>query len=72
MSSPVIQGLQASGFSHEQALGVINRLIDQQAYTIAVDEMFRLSAWLFIALIALVWLVKPARNAGPVDAGGAH
>ncbi|MDE2129786.1 MAG: DHA2 family efflux MFS transporter permease subunit [Betaproteobacteria bacterium] len=72
VSSPVIQGLQASGFSHEQALGVINRLIDQQAYTIAVDEMFRLSAWLFIALIALVWLVKPARHAGPVDAGGAH
>jgi DHA2 family multidrug resistance protein len=37
-----------------------------------VDEMFRLSAWLFLALIVLVWLVKPARNGVKVDASAAH
>ncbi len=74
VSGPLIQGMQAQGFSHEQALGLINRLIDQQAYTIAVDEMFRLSSWMFIAMIALVWLIKPKRGvAGGADAAaGAH
>ncbi|MBW4049546.1 MAG: hypothetical protein HIU89_16995, partial [Proteobacteria bacterium] len=50
-----------------------NRLIDQQAYTISVDEMFRLSAWLFLAMIVLVWLVKPSpRSAANADAAGVH
>ena len=38
VTTPVIHGMQAQGFSYEQALGVINRLLDQQAYTIAFGE----------------------------------
>ena len=71
ISTPVLQGMQQGGFSHQQALGLIDGLITQQAYTISVDEMFRLSAWLFVALTLLVWLVKPVQG-GAVDAGGAH
>ncbi|CDW92867.1 MULTISPECIES: DHA2 family efflux MFS transporter permease subunit [unclassified Thiomonas] len=70
---PVLHGMQSQGFSYEQALGVINRLIDQQAYTLAVDDMFRLSAWLFVAMIALVWFIKPSKSsAGGEAAAGAH
>ncbi|MEW6561503.1 MAG: DHA2 family efflux MFS transporter permease subunit [Pseudomonadota bacterium] len=73
VAEPILHGMQAQGFSHEQALAVINRLVNQQAYTIAVDDMFRLSAWLFIALIALVWLIKPSKsNASSDAAAGAH
>lgn len=73
IASPVIQGMQAQGFSYEQALGVINRLIDQQAYTLAVDDMFRLSAWLFVAMVPLVWLIKTSKSsAGSDAAAGAH
>lgn len=74
VATPVIQGLQAQGFSLEQTLGVINRLVDQQAYTLAVDDMFRLSAWLFLAMIALVWFIRPVKggNAGGEAAAGAH
>jgi DHA2 family multidrug resistance protein len=71
VASPVIQGMQAQGFSYEQALGVINRLIDQQAYTLAVDDMFRLSAWLFLAMIALVWFIKPSKGSAGGDAAAA-
>jgi len=60
------------GLNHQQALGLIDRLVQQQSYTIAVDEMFRLSAWLFLALIVLVWLVKPTHNGAKVDASAAH
>ncbi len=61
------------GLNPEQAAAQINRLIDQQAFTRGVDDVFLLSAWLFLAMVPLVWLAKPVRRAGEVmDAGGAH
>jgi len=63
--------LQASGYSTEQASAAVTRLIDQQAYTMAVTDLFFLSSVLFLLLIGLVWLTKP-RPGAAVDAGGAH
>ena len=63
--------LTASGLSHEQALANINRTIDQQAYTMAVTDVFYLSSLLFFVLIALVWFAKP-KAGGPGGGGGAH
>ncbi len=65
--------LDAAGLSPEQAGALINRLVDQQAYTMAATDLFRISALLFLGLIAAVWLTRPQRGpaAGP-DAGGAH
>jgi DHA2 family multidrug resistance protein len=63
--------LGASGFDHAQSLAMINRMIDQQAYTLAVDDLFFLSGMLFIVLLVFVWATKPAKNVA-VDAGGAH
>jgi DHA2 family multidrug resistance protein len=68
-------GLQQAGLSPEQALFQVNRLMDQQAYTRAADDIFLASALIFLGLIALIWLTRrPPRAAGPtsVDAGGAH
>ncbi|MBZ8140481.1 MFS transporter [Rubrivivax gelatinosus] len=66
--------LAAAGQSAEQANATLNRLIDQQAYTMAVTDVFHLSALLFIALIVLLWLAapRPAAGAAAADAGGAH
>jgi len=65
--------LAAAGQSPEQASATINRLIDQQAFTMAVTDVFYLSAVLFLSLIAVVWLARPRRAGGAVaDAGGAH
>ncbi|MFZ5548262.1 MAG: DHA2 family efflux MFS transporter permease subunit [Pseudomonadota bacterium] len=67
--------LQAAGLSPQQALAQVNRLIDQQAYTRAADDIFFGSAILFLALIGLIWFTRrPPRLAGaaPADAGGAH
>ncbi len=52
-------GLQQHGFSKEQSAGLINGLINQQAYTLSATDIFYASAILFIGLIALVWLAKP-------------
>ena len=85
MTEPLVQGqgpfaatldaLRAAGLSPDQALAQVNRLIDQQAFTRAVDDIFLGSAYLFIMLIGLIWLTRrpPRITSGmSVDAGGAH
>ncbi len=69
-----LQGLKAAGLSQEQALAQINRLIDQQAYTRAADDIFLASSFLFLALIGLIWLTQrpAAHGGGSTDAAGAH
>ncbi|HEY4958181.1 MAG TPA: DHA2 family efflux MFS transporter permease subunit [Caldimonas sp.] len=63
--------LGASGYDSSQALATVNRLIDQQAYTLAVDDLFFISGILFVALLVLVWAAKPVKDVA-MDAGGAH
>ncbi len=63
--------LGAAGMEPVQALAVIDRLIGQQAHTLAANDLFWLSSLLFLALIGLVWLSKPTLGAG-AGAGGAH
>ena len=70
-----LQGLQTAGMSQQQALGQINRLIDQQAFTRAADDIFLASAAIFLVLIGAIWLTRrptPHKGAAPADAGGAH
>jgi DHA2 family multidrug resistance protein len=65
--------LSAGGFSGEQISGLINNLINVQAYTRAADDVFAGSAALFIVLIGLEWFTKPMRaGAAPGDAAAAH
>ena len=70
-AAQVLAQLGASGMNPEQALASVNHLVDQQAYTMAVTDVFYLSAALFFVLIGVVWManVKPgAASAG----GGVH
>ena len=67
--------LGQAGLSPEQVLAQINRLVDQQAFTRAADDIFLVSSALFLFLIPLLWpMRRPARVGAPhaVDAGGAH
>jgi len=64
--------LQAQGLTPEQSLGLINRLIDVQAYTLAADELFYLSAVLFLVLIAFIWLAHPQRGRPGTAVSDAH
>src|SRR5262245_61114403 len=62
----------ASGLSPEQAQTMLNRLVDQQAYTMAATDLFYLSALLFLGLVAIVWFAQPRHGGAAADAGGAH
>jgi DHA2 family multidrug resistance protein len=68
-----ISSLGAAGFGADQVMGQINRMIDQQAFMLASSDLFYASAVLFLLLIPLVWMARPARSAGASDAAaGAH
>jgi len=70
-----IDSLKAAGMTNEQALLQVNRLIDQQAFTRAADDVFVASSMMFMVLIGLIWFTRrPAQLASSLskDAGGAH
>ncbi len=68
-----IRGLDGAGLGAQQILMQLNRLTDQQAFMLAVSDVFHVSALLFLALIPFVWLARPSHDAGAADAAaGAH
>lgn len=72
-ATSAMAGLSSSGFSADQVLGQVNRIVDQQAYMLATNDIFYASAILFLLLIPLVWLAKPQKGgAGGDAAAGAH
>ena len=44
----------------EQSYALLNRLVDQQAFMLSANDIFYVSALLFLALIGVVWLARPA------------
>ena len=77
VAQTTLQGLMSSGLTQTQALAQINRLIDQQAFVLAVDDLFRMSSWIFLCLIALVWICHapprlPAAAGGPGQGQGGN
>ena len=77
LTEPLVQGqgafaatmdrFRSAGLSAEQAMTQINRLIDQQAYTRAADDIYLISAFLFLVMIGAVWLT---RRPSSLAAGG--
>jgi DHA2 family multidrug resistance protein len=71
----VVSKLQSQGLGLDQAYAVINRMIDQQAAMLGANDLFRVSAILYILLIPVIWLARPVRApaaAGAAAGGGAH
>ncbi|MET3917274.1 DHA2 family multidrug resistance protein [Variovorax sp. OAS795] len=72
-AASAMSGLASSGLSTEQVLGQVNRIVDQQSFMLATNDIFYASALLFLLLIPLVWLARPQKGgAGGDAAAGAH
>lgn len=73
-TNSALNGLAGAGLTPEQALGTLNRLADQQAYMLAANDVFYVSALIFLLLIPLVFLTRHTHaGAGSADAAaGAH
>lgn len=70
-TTSAMQGFSAAGMSTEQALSQINRMVDQQAFMLAANDVFYGSAIIFLLLIPFVWLSRPARSTSGTGSGPA-
>jgi DHA2 family multidrug resistance protein len=59
-----LQKLQGVGLTAQQALGSVTNQVTSQAYLLATIDIFRVCAWLILAVLPLVWLTKRAMGAG--------
>jgi len=61
------QALQAVGVTGQAGNGLLEQLINQQAYQISFNEVFHMLGWVFFGLILVVWLARPpfGAKAGP-------
>jgi DHA2 family multidrug resistance protein len=55
--------LQAVGVTGQASNGLLEQLINQQAYQISFNEVFHMLGWVFFGLIIVVWMARPPFNA---------
>jgi DHA2 family multidrug resistance protein len=74
-ATQALSSLQASGLDRTQALAMIDRLVNVQAYLLSADDIFYGSAVVFVLMVPLVWITHPrkaAAAAAAAEAGAAH
>jgi DHA2 family multidrug resistance protein len=73
-TAQALAAMQAGGLSPDQSYAQLNRLVDQQAFMLSANDVFYVSAIIFLLLIAVVWLARPVKGAaqGGEAGAGAH
>ena len=66
-----MQQFGAAGFNQSQGYGLFNSMATQQAAQLGVNDLFYISAGIFVALIALIWITKPERSGSGDSAAAA-
>ena len=69
-TTSALGGLSSLGLNNAQSLATINRLVDQQAFMLAANDIFMGSAVIFMLLIPTIWFAKRVRMAPPAAPGG--
>jgi DHA2 family multidrug resistance protein len=75
MGNPVFaqsvqQMQQVTGLNEAQVHGLFDSMVTQQAAQLGVNDLFYISAAIFVVLIGLIWITRPERSHGG-DAGAA-
>jgi DHA2 family multidrug resistance protein len=70
----VRDAIAATGGHVQQYAAEMNRVITQQAMQISFNQLFDALGFIFLALVAVVWLARPpfVKKAGPAAAGAGH
>ena len=72
--SRVRDAVVATGGHLQTYAAGMNRVISQQAMQISFNQLFDMLGFIFLGLVAVVWLAKPPfiKKGGPGAAGGGH
>jgi DHA2 family multidrug resistance protein len=71
VASQALGNLQAGGIGAQQSYGVLNRLVDNQAFMLSANDIFYVSGVLFLVLVFVIWLARPTAGAQAAGAAGA-
>jgi MFS transporter, DHA2 family, multidrug resistance protein len=73
-TSQALANMHAGGLTDAQSLERMNRMIDAQAYALSANDVFYVSALLFVLLIGVIWFARPVKSAAadPGAAAAAH
>jgi len=64
-----LETLRHLGISAAQAPAMVARQMVGQAYLLAADDLFWISGWIALSMIAVVWVARrPKAPSGPVAA----
>jgi MFS transporter, DHA2 family, multidrug resistance protein len=66
-----LRNLGSTGLDANQTYALLDRMINQQAFTLAALDLFYASAIVLLILIPFVWLARPVKGGGAA-AAGAH
>ena len=64
--------LDLLGGANQHGAAMLDRLVESQAYMLSTVEYFTLLGWLFLTLLAIIWLAKPPFGAKPGAAASGH
>jgi DHA2 family multidrug resistance protein len=70
-TAQALSGLPGGGAGAEQSLSLLNRLTDQQAFMLSANDIFYVSALLFLLLIGVIWLARRSGGGAPSAAASA-
>lgn len=76
--SPALQQMYSTlqntmGMSQSQATALIERNLNAQASMIGINDIFWISAVIFLMIIPFIWIIKPVKGgAGSAEAAAAH
>jgi MFS transporter, DHA2 family, multidrug resistance protein len=59
-----LKRLHDAGLTAGQSIGALGQMFTQQAYLLSTLDYFRISGWLMILMIPVVWLTRRARAGG--------
>lgn len=65
LSAPAVDylaRLDSTGMTADNAYGVVDRLLTQQSYTLATNDLYWVTSGIMLSLVALVWFSKPPFN----------
>ena len=64
------RSMEQMGMVGQRQLGLLDNLVQQQAYMLATDDAFYFTSWTFLLLAALVWLTRPRQGGAATDGFG--
>src|SRR6266404_1377564 len=71
-TSATLELLARLGLQPEQRYAYLDRLVNQQAFTLSALDLFYGSAIILMLIIPFLWIARPPKGGGSAEAAGAH